>query len=83
MTIWILDCAILFVNNQFRLLVFAHFPTKINGVLFFVKMLDGSLTTTFLYIPATIFVGNHMMRFSWHGISPLVEHNAILKRRAG
>lgn len=63
MAILLADLPIPVVNNQFRTLVLADLTSKINCGLLGLKVFDRPFASANLNIPATIGVGNYVVRF--------------------
>ena len=70
MAVGILDSAILAVWNQFSTLIDAHSPPGIHGLFFCVVMTAAALCVFALHIPTAIGIGDDMVFFSWHTVTP-------------
>ena len=72
MAVGILDSTILAVGDQFRALVDTHPPASFHSLFLGLVMTTAALCVFTLHIPTAVGIGDDMMLFSWHTLTPYV-----------
>ena len=66
----ILNCSILEMGNQLGTLIDAHSSPGIHGLFLGLIMPTAALCVFTLHIPTAVGIGDDMMFFSWHTVTP-------------